>query len=408
MMTFFLNLKNILKKIKFNFKNTYIFLRLKFFLFKRSSNNFENFDRVSLNESILKFVETLNLSGKKYLYKASLDCKEPTLYASAYAAMIFSLLNKTKSLTQEEKNQWIAYFDSFQSKEDGLFYDPVIENEIYNEYDWWGARHLALHMLTAYESLGSKPKHQNLWVKKYYDKDVMYKWLDSTDWMNDPVRYECDIDNEIMNVGCTLQYQRDRWDDDLAGQAIANLKIYLRKKIQIDSGVWGKFNHNDQVDRCRVIQFAYHILPLFFYDNEYDFDVGKIVNLILRTQNSFYGFGARYNSSACEDIDGIYILLSLKHLCNKEMQNEINICIKNTFSWIMLNKNLDGGFVFRLLEEFNYGHIETSIKKNKSGLFPTWFRLLSIAHIDRVIGNNYFIINKSPGYEYIIKQSKNI
>ena len=51
--------------------------------------------------------------------------------------------------------------NSFQSEDNGLFYEPVIKNTSFNDSDWWGDRHLALHAVSAYCTLGAIPKYMS-------------------------------------------------------------------------------------------------------------------------------------------------------------------------------------------------------------------------------------------------------
>lgn len=150
-----------------------------------------------------------------------------------------------------------------------------------------------------------------------------------------------------------------------------------------------------------MVQFAYHLMPIFLYDNDYAFDFKKIVINVLKTQNRFGGFGVKFNSSACEDIDSIYLLLSFRGMCSPDLQLQIDEALSWAYSWILFNKNNDNGFVFKVFEEFKYGHVETSMQTNERGLFPTYFRILAIAHIDKVIGHERFVLKRTPGYEFI-------
>jgi hypothetical protein len=151
----------------------------------------------------------------------------PTLYASAYACMILSLLGELPKLAETDRLAWISYFDTFQSAEDGLYYDIAVENEIFANTDWWGARHLALHMISAYTALGGAPKHPFRFLEPYYQIDHLSAWLDAFDWTSS-IGHTNDIDNKIMNIGCLLQYQRDTWNDPQAAKAVSYLQDYLK------------------------------------------------------------------------------------------------------------------------------------------------------------------------------------
>lgn len=392
---------SLVKKLVFLIKNYFSFFKIKSKLKGRPSKYLADFDFFEFRRVTKNYIDTMRCDSSVYMYKVSDSASLPTLYGSAYACMTLGLMGELDNYNEEDKRAWCAYFDSFQIPEDGLFHDRKITNSPHYDSDWWGARHLALHMISAYTHLGCKPKYPFSFLKKYYGSEGIENWLDGFDWVAGPNSFENDIDNQIMNIGCLLQYQRDVWEDMEAGLAVDRLKSYLRQKVCPATGLWGEFDDSNTLQRSRVVQFAYHLMPIFFYDSDYAFDFENIVINVLKTQNRFGGFGVKLNSSACEDIDSIYILLSLRKMCSSDFQVMIDQSISRAFSWILLNRNADNGFVFRMFEEFKYGHVETSMGKNESGLFPTWFRILSIAHIDAVLGKRYFTLNNSPGLEYI-------
>ena len=146
-----------------------------------------------------------------------------------------------------------------------------------------------------------------------------------------------------------------------------------------------------------MVQFAYHLLPMFFYDN---IDINNkeiIIDLCLKTQNIAGGFGVKINSSACEDIDSIDILIRFSQLTSYKKE-EIDLALKRAFIWVLANQNNDGGFVFRRNEAFMYGHEQMSSGKNESALFPTWFRTLTIGYLSNYFYNKDFFFVKSPGF----------
>lgn len=362
--------------------------------------DYKRFDFDSFRLRILDYIETLQVSdgSPQYFYSASVS--KPTLYASAYACMTRGMLGSLDQLSQTSKTEWMQYFDSFQNQDDGLFYDPVVRNALFDDSDWWGARHLALHMISAYTALDGKPKHPFYFLKQYYSRAAIENWLSSYDWSSKEVGRE-DPDNKIMNIGCLLQYQRDAWDDLDAGESVSYLKGYLRKKLNNETGMWGGFDVNNPHERSRIVQFAYHLFPIFFYDDEFDFDAEKIVGITLATQNRFGGFGVQPNSSACEDIDSIDLLIRFYPFVSDQLRAEINDSLAKAFAWVLLNQVDDGGFVFRLNEAFRYGSDNTSSLPNEGAMLPTWFRTLSLAYMARFLGlTNNFVITRCPGYEF--------
>jgi hypothetical protein len=67
--------------------------------------------------------------------------------------------------------------------------------------------------------------------------------------------------------------------------------------------------------------------------------------------------------------------------------------------------NEDGGFVFERDKPFQYGHKLMSSKANESAMFPTWFRVLSLAYLSQVIDDpslakiDWNFID-CPGYQF--------
>ena len=133
----------------------------------------------------------------------------------------------------------------------------------------------------------------------------------------------------------------------------------------------------------------------YFYDKREVLFKEKILKLTLKTQNKFGGYGEKLNSSACEDIDSVDLLIHLSVDDNIEVKQSL----KKALVWILSNQNRDGGFVFRRNELIWYGHDIMTAQKNESQLFATSFRSLSILKIiKRLKVKNNYIINKTPSF----------
>ncbi|MFM6272366.1 MAG: hypothetical protein ACKPFA_38670 [Dolichospermum sp.] len=151
----------------------------------------------------------------------------------------------------------------------------------------------------------------------------------------------------------------------------------------------------------RMVQFAYHLFPLFFYDKIPIKYPDRIVKYVLATQNKVGGFGVQLNSSACEDIDSIDLLCRLSPFVSEQQKKEIDKSLKKALNWVLCNQVKDGGFVFRLYEPFSYGHKETSSTENQGAMLPTWFRILCLVYLLNYLKiSNDFVITKCPGYEF--------
>ncbi len=358
------------------------------------------FDYSFLKNKTLSFIESMKFGREVGVYKYSDSTNKPTIYSSVYACLILSLYDQLTLFEENEKKEWIEYFDSFQSAEDGLFYDSIIRNDIYDQSDWWGARHLALHIISAYEALGAKPKYPFKFLEFYYNDNNLLDFLESINW-NQNFTHENDIDNKIMNIGCLLQYSRDKFNDKYALNSINFIIRFLQSKININTGLWGNSNLDNPKDLSRMIQFAYHVFSLFFFDNIEIGNKQKILSYALKTQNVFGGFGNQINSSACEDIDSIDIITRISKN-TAPIGEDVHKSISKALFWVLTNMNDDGGFVFRRNEGFEYGHSEMYSAPNESSMFATWFRTLSLVYISNFLSlPNFYNIAKVPGYQYL-------
>ena len=356
--------------------------------------NFFDFNFEKQKEKTISFVNEMSCSDK-YIYKYASTCHKPNIYASTYACLLLSLYGEIDKLSENEKLNWISYFDSFQ-KADGFFYDESICNKIYDNTDWWGKRHLLPHIIMAYTALGAKPKYEFTWLKDYYSTQKLDELVACVNW-NSAIMDNTDIDNKIMNIGVCLQYQRDFRNDEAAGTAISYLKEKLLEKLNPTTGFWGCYNLNNKTEHARMIQFSYHLQRLFFYDNYKFSNVERMIDLILGSQNAYGGFAAQLNSSACADIDAINPLIYFSKESDYR-KREIETALRRAFIFILSNQNSDGGFVFMRDAPFYYGAKEMSSRKNESAMFPTWFRTLCLAYMCDYLSCGNFYIVKCPGY----------
>ncbi len=368
--------------------------RLEQFIAKYGIINYFNFDFTNQKQKTLSFVNKM-ASPQTPVYKYAPSTNKPNIYASTYAVLLLSLYGEIDKLSEKEKNNWASYFDSFQNN-DGFFYDESIRNEIYDNTDWWGRRHLLPHIIMAYTALGAMPKFEFKWLKDYYNNDAIDNLLKNVNW-DDAIMDDTDIDNKIMNIGVCLQYQRDFRNDKDAGMAIAYLKKRLLEKINPSTGFWGSYNLSKRNELARMIQFSYHLQRLFFYDKYQFSHIERMIDLILESQNEYGGFAVQLNSSACADIDAIEPLIYFSRLTNYR-KSDVRIALQRAFIFIMSNQNEDGGFVFMRDAPFFYGTNEMSSGKNESAMFPTWFRTLCIAYICKHLDLGDFNITKCPGY----------
>jgi hypothetical protein len=345
-------------------------------------------EQPQLRTALLAFVEA-HQAGEVGIYRYAAGCNTPTLYSSCYAAMIRHLLDDLDGLAMAEREAWVANLQTFQES-DGLFEDPVIYNQGWYAGDplWCGRPHLTFPLIATLSCLGAVAARPFTWLEPWRDRDALVRWLEERDW-GEGISW---AGNEIMNVGVLLQYARDFHGDARAGKAVAVLLEWLAThQVNPSTGVWGTMGVSDLLWRSNAVQAAYHWWSLFFYDGMQPPYTERAIDTLLTTQNPLGGFGwgvhnpgEPFLSSACEDIDSIDPLCRMLQFTFYR-RSDIEAALARAADWVLTNQMPDGGFVFIRNQPFEYGHPQLRGETNQGAMFPTWFRLLSLALVGRAL-----------------------
>jgi len=312
----------------------------------------------------------------RYRYASSQQV--PVLYASLYAVLARHLYGDMKNFRDDEREAWSEYICAFQ-EDDGLFRDPAVANEIAEIEDWWGWRHMTLHVAMALTALGTIIPRPFVFLESFFDPDYLVSWLATRDWDRRPDF----VSNEVQNIGALLQYCRDFHNDARAGRVVDCLLDWLESAQNPETGLWGGSCDSPPL-LSRGVQTGYHLWLLFFYDARPVKYEQRIVDNVLKTQNKLGGFGVSLNSNACEDIDSIDPLVRILAISAYRCE-EVQSALRRAFKWVLANANEDGGFVFSRNEPFVYGHEHMASSENESAMFPTWFRTLSLAYLSQAV-----------------------
>lgn len=341
-----------------------------------------------LRQSSLAFIAAQR-TGRPGRYRYATGCPAPTLYSSCYAALARHLLGDLASLPPAERAEWSAYLQSHQD-DDGLFRDPAIFGQGWYAGDplWCGRAHLSCHVVAALACLGAVAQKPLCWLDPWRDPEALVRWLEARDW-SARVAW---TGNEIMNVGVLLQYARDFQDDTRAGQAVATLREWLATHhLNPATGVWGDVDIANPIWRSHAVQAAYHWWPLFFYDGVQPPQLERAIDTVLATQNPLGGFGwgihnsaEPFVSSACEDMDSIDPLCRMMRFTDYR-RTDAEAALTKAAAWVLANQMPDGGFVFLRNRPFEYGHPQLRGEAGQGAMFPTWFRLLSLALIGKAL-----------------------
>ena len=333
----------------------------------------------------LRYVEGMRfLDGPYGRYRYSAEMAQPTLYSSTYAAMTRSLYRDLDGLTPVQRQEWIAGLQAHQD-DDGLFRDPLIFGQGWYKDDpeWCGRRHLTCHVVTALTCLGAVAAKPLVCLEPFYDPGKLVAWLEQRDWSK--VDF---VGNEVLNVGTLLQYARDFQKEPRAAEAVRLLLDWLaRHHLDPASGLWGTYDLTTGKGLSRGVMGAYHFWLLFFYDRVPVPHLEAAVDHVLRTQGGRDdGFGQGVHgpmSSACEDIDSIDPLARL--IAVSHSSEVIRKALLRAESHVWQQQNPDGGFTWIRGTKFEYGHPLLKSPVDGSGMFPTWFRTLSLACLGRAV-----------------------
>ena len=357
-----------------------------------------HYDFKQIRNATLQYIKS-NQKSEVCIGAFSYKPKGPALlYASCFAALSLHLCDDLKTISAEDKNNWIKYIQSYQC-DDGLFRDQLINIPIAEEIDWWGWRHLTLLVTMALTALGGIAQKEFRLLDSFRQPGAMSKWMKTRNWKLDPAA----VSNEIQNHAALLQYARDFQNQSWCQDAMDELYKWLDRHQDQSTGLWG-----DRFNTPRLlsygVQTGYHLWLLYLYDKRPIQYMERIIDSCLATQNKLYGFGVALNSSACEDIDSIDPLARLYFLTDYR-RDEICKALERALYWILVNINHDGGWLFRRGEKFCYGHKLMATDTNESSMFPTWFRTLSLAYLgkalpDSPVGNFDWKFIHSPGLQF--------
>jgi len=400
-----------------------------------------------IRDRTLEYIESMRITVGNYgRYRYSSQVSEPTLYSSTYAAMTRHLYRDLESASDSEREQWINLLQSHQD-DDGLFRDPVIFGEGWYRNDplSCGRSHLSCHVLTALTCLGAVADRPMRWLDQFLNQDNLVEWLEKRDWG----RRVAWSGNEVLNVATLMQYARDYQTNEECGTAVEVIRNWMADRCDPETGLWGvgPLKLDQPKDLSNMIQAAYHFWLIWFYDDKIIPFPKQAVAQVLRTQNSqgSFGWGVHNHSnphdgSACEDIDSIDPLarleqaaldcahgesVSIDDMLNTAGQDvdkmrgecaaragitgdrnvEIQQSLTRAVPWLLSNQTPHGSFCFKRGQGFSYGHPQLTAKPGMGGMFPTWFRTLTLAYLgqalpDSICGQLDWQFCRCPGLQF--------
>jgi hypothetical protein len=110
-----------------------------------------------------------------------------------------------------------------------------------------------------------------------------------------------------------------------------------------------------------------------------------LVDVALSLQHPDGGFNPDGGGGACEDVDAVDILVNMYKQFDYK-RSRIRIALRRSLRQVLEMQAPDGGFVYRRDQPFvHMGIAKTASPANQSNLFPTWFRIHTLALISEIL-----------------------
>lgn len=257
--------------------------------------------------------------------------------------------------------------------------------------------------------LGEKPQYPFTFLNELKEVTLLESWLKKQNFSN--FWY---TSNKIMFLLYFLTYEQAKLDCNNCTYI-----TYLLNQLDLlqdsTTGFWGTQNG------ASLLNGMFGAAHIYLYYNYYNKEIKYkkiILENVLKLKNSYGLFGSKLGG-ACEDYNGVEIVSTL--LKNYE-ENFRTIAddFYRTHNIISKSQNKDGGFSYSInnrnifeivkdeLQSRNYVYYYSDWNKMKSNIFKsdlwgTYFRVLTIAKIEKMLeintGNEYRLYSL-PGWGY--------
>ena len=355
-----------------------------------------------------------NSNGGFYLQK---NFYQTTLMSSAFSIITLELVD---SLDKIEISKEQNYFLKYQDEKTGFFVDPNLKLD-YKKIEDIELNYIhyqtSAFSVSAIDALGMKPKYDFTFLNAFRGKEKISKFFEKIDWRN-----PWHESNKIMFLLQFFSYEYIVMKKENSLDDIHTILDCLDSAQDSKTGLWGT---QFKASSFASMAAAYHFLIFYKYFNRKINFSEKISSSVFQLQmrdGLFHPFGG---GGACEDLDAIDVIYKI----SSDISTESEESLKRAYRALLQNYDKNGGFCWAKrptfpflvglkyfnpsLELFNLGMIKWIIKNNYIGsLIPffkekkiyeysnwnlmkyrinlsdswsTWFRLLSIATIERLL-----------------------
>jgi len=371
----------------------------------------EGFDQALLCERVLGWVESMRIDSMQFRMNEDAGA---SIFTSCFALFIYDLFDRVREWTQDRRDEWAAFIQSFQDSDNGYFLPGAYQSSLNTK---------AVHQCTAFclsalRILGNFPKYNLNFVSQWNTPEKMFDYLENSGCF----RGAPGSGNTAMFLAIFLTFQYERTNDAVLLDLMENWFDFFDKAQNPSSGFWGDSSRQRYFSG---FQNAYHQFVIYHYwKRDIQFHE-KIVDAVLELQDRDGFFAPVPGGGGCYDLDAADILIRCGH--QKGYRNEeIRDALVRLFEAVYESQNDDGGFcesrkrpsslgnVFssRNIKTILSGHrldvsywrLRASLSNarpsretidthwteegrfwHQSDMWDTWFRCLTLAEIDKTL-----------------------
>lgn len=300
-----------------------------------------------------------------------------TLYGTCYGLLARHFLGGNIEISAATR----SFIQSGQEEATGWFAGP----ELRNFQALPGARHdrehLLMHLTCAVlplcQQYGIHVLRPLVAAERFCDLDFLRSWLDRRD-----LRYAWFEGNNLLFAGQLLVYLRDAANERRAQPALDAWFDWLEAHVDPRTSLWGT---DGSCSSEEAVYGGYHQLLVYYHEQRDLQNPRGLVDTVLGLQHRDGGFHPRGNAGACEDVDSVDILVNAYKQADYR-RRDIRLALRKCLRHILGQQNRDGGFPYTRDRSQSHMNIPgTGAPANVSTMFPTWFRIHTLALIAEVV-----------------------
>lgn len=341
----------------------------------------EKLETDMLGQEINGWLQTMQRQQGYYLMCAH-AYTEDLLDATSLAYDLNYMLGN--NISESEKNTRKAILDSYQTGEDGFYYERnaeiVFKNSSIDRVLEMHGNYLTFQVIGAYKAINRLPEKKISFYDKYISDIGRYLEV-SCPWERSPWGAGGMVDNLGTILKCNIDMGYVNYK-----RTVDEAIDWLNKKQDDDTGLW--INRNNRQGINGLVNGGYHLMrgTYFLYHKPFD-KAERIIDTIIediRTDVVFRDDKAH----GCNDLDHFFLLQKCHELIPAYRGGEI-MDIASHRKNIILNllRCDDGGFSFwndAAVKVHNYLDVSPGFKE--SDMQGTVFYLQTLISINKILG----------------------